>query len=87
MQNFNPEQYMKALRGSRRITLLFLKLESKGVGDQPHVPAALHFGKTECQLCTKLDGPQGRSGRVRKISPPQGFDPRTLQTVASRYTD
>jgi hypothetical protein len=34
-----------------------------------------------------LDGPQGRSGRVRKISPPPGFDPRTTQPVASRYTD
>jgi hypothetical protein len=30
---------------------------------------------------------QGRSGRVRKISPPPGFDPRTAQPVASRYTD
>jgi hypothetical protein len=26
--------------------------------------------------------PQGRSGRVRKISPPPGFDPRTVQRVA-----
>jgi hypothetical protein len=32
-------------------------------------------------------GPQGRSGQVRKISPPPGFDPRTVQPVASRYTD
>jgi hypothetical protein len=24
---------------------------------------------------------------VRKISPPPGFDPRTVQTVASRFTD
>jgi hypothetical protein len=24
---------------------------------------------------------------VRKISPPPGFDPRTFQPVASRYTD
>jgi hypothetical protein len=31
-------------------------------------------------------GPQGRSGRVRKISSPPGFDPRTVQPVASRYT-
>jgi hypothetical protein len=27
------------------------------------------------------------SGRVRKISPPPQFDPRTVQSVASRYTD
>ena len=34
-----------------------------------------------------LGGPQGRCGQVRKISPPPGFDPRTVQPVASRYTD
>jgi hypothetical protein len=34
-----------------------------------------------------LGGPQGRSGRMRKISLPPGFDPLTVQPVASRYTD
>ena len=29
----------------------------------------------------------GLSGRVRKISPPTGFDPWIVQPVASRYTD
>jgi hypothetical protein len=29
----------------------------------------------------------GRSGRMQKILPPPGFDPRTVQPVASRYTD
>ena len=28
---------------------------------------------------------QARSGQVRKISPSPGFDPRTVQPVASRY--
>jgi hypothetical protein len=28
-----------------------------------------------------------RPGRVRKISPPPEFDPRTVQSKASRYTD
>jgi hypothetical protein len=31
--------------------------------------------------------PQGQSGRLRKISPLLGFDLRTVQPVASRYTD
>ena len=35
----------------------------------------------------RLRGPQGRSGQVWKISPPPGFDPRIVQSVASRYTD
>jgi hypothetical protein len=30
---------------------------------------------------------QGRSVRVRKISPPPGLDPRTVQHLASRYAD
>jgi hypothetical protein len=38
-------------------------------------------------LYRKLGGPQGRSGQVPKISPLPGFDPRTVQPVASRYTD
>jgi hypothetical protein len=43
--------------------------------------------ETRYPLYRRLGGPQGRSGRVRKISPPSGFDPRTVQLVASRYTD
>jgi len=38
-------------------------------------------------LYRRLGGPQGRSGQVRKILSPPGFDPRTVQPVASRYTD
>ena len=57
-----------------------------GVGDQRHTPAALPPGKTRYPLYKGLGGPQGRSGRVQKISPSQGFDPRTFQPVASRYT-
>ena len=34
-----------------------------------------------------LDGPQTRSGLVQNICVPPEFDPRTLQPVASRYTD
>jgi hypothetical protein len=37
-------------------------------------------------LYRRLGGPQGRSGRVRKISSPLGFVYRTVQPVASRYT-
>jgi len=59
-----------------------------GVGGQRHAPAALPPGKTRYPLYRRLGGPQGRSGRVRKIwtlSP--GFDPRIVQLIASRYTD
>ena len=58
-----------------------------GMGSQRHVPAALPPGKTRYPLYRRLGEPQGRSGWVQKISPPPGFDPRTVQPVASRYTD
>ena len=58
-----------------------------GVGGQRHAPAALPPGKTRYPLYRRLGGTQGRSGWVRKISPQPGFDPRTVQPVASGYTD
>jgi hypothetical protein len=58
-----------------------------GVSGQRHAPAALLSGKTRYPFYRRLGGPQGRSGQVWKIWPPLGFDPRTVQSVASRYTD
>ena len=49
--------------------------------------AAVPPGMTRYPLYRRLNEPQGRSGRVRKISLPPGFDTRTAQPVASRYTD
>ena len=58
-----------------------------GVGVQRHSPAVLPPGKTRYPLYRRLGGPQGKSGRVRKISPPSGFDPRTVQSVPILYAD
>ena len=58
-----------------------------GVGGQHHALAALLPGKTWYPLCRRLAGPQSQSGQVRKISPPPGFDPWTVQPLGSRYTD
>jgi len=71
---FTLEQATKAQRGSRGIVLR-------------HAPAALPLGKgagTHCiggrvGLRTSLDG-------CEKSRPPPGFDPRTVQPVANRYT-
>jgi hypothetical protein len=57
------------------------------VGGQRHAPAALPPGMTRYPLYRRLGRPQGRSGRVLKILPPLGFDPRAAQLVASCYTD
>jgi hypothetical protein len=58
-----------------------------GVGGQRHAPAALPTGKTRYLLYRRLGGLQDRSGQVWKISPPPGFDPRTVKPVASRYIE
>ena len=42
---------------------------------------------TRYPLWRKLGGPQAWSGRMREISPPPAFDPRTVQPVVSHYTD
>ena len=56
-------------------------------GRERHAPTALPPGKTRYPLYRRLGGPQGRYGRVRKISPSPEFDPRTLQPVVSLFTD
>ena len=44
-------------------------------------------GKTRYPMYRRQGGSQGRSGQVRKISLQRGFDPRTVQSVASRHID
>jgi hypothetical protein len=44
-------------------------------------------GTSRYPLYGRLGGPQGWSGQMRKISPPPGFDPLTVQPVDSRYID
>jgi hypothetical protein len=58
-----------------------------GEGSASRPGHSLSPGKTRYPLYRRLSGPQGRSGQVRKISHPPGFDSRTVQPVASRYTD
>ena len=59
-----------------------------GVGGEQHAPAALYPRERPGTHC--IGGwvdPQGRSGRVRKISSPPGFDHRTVQALGSHYSD
>ena len=59
-----------------------------GVGDQRHAPAALPPGTKLGTHCTGgWVGPRAGRNGGRKISPPPRFDPRTVQPVASGYTD
>jgi len=43
--------------------------------------------QTQHSLYRGLGRPQGRSGTVRKTSPPPGFEPRTAQYVVTRHTE
>jgi hypothetical protein len=53
----------------------------------PH-PGSFTPGKeSQYPLYGCLSGPQGWSGRVQKIPLTPRFDPRTVQPVASPYTD
>lgn len=50
--------------------------------------SVMHVGDGEQNStlqCKWLGRPHGRLGRVREISPPPVFDPRTV-SIASRYT-
>ena len=81
------EQAMKAQRGKQRYSsTLSLTSALEGMSGQRHAPATLSPGKRHV---THFTGDQvgSRSGRVRKISSPPGFHPRSVQPVASRYTD
>ena len=78
---------MKAQSGVDYCFTLPLTSVLGGVGGQRHAPAALPPGKTRYLLYRRLGGHQGRSGQVRKISPPPGFDSLTVQRLAIRYTD
>ena len=81
------EQVIKAQRGSTGIALLF-KLGARWGWMVNATPRRLYTRKeAHYLLCRRLGGPHSRYGRVRKISPPPAFDPRTVQPVPSRYTD
>jgi hypothetical protein len=83
--NFTLEQAIKAQRRSIVIALLFFYL---GARWSVTFPGCFTPRKeTQYPLYRRLGGPQGRSGRLRKNSPPLGFDPRTVQPEASLYTD
>ena len=69
------------------IPTLSLTSTLHAMSGQRHAPAALPPGKTRYPLYWRFGGPQGCSGRAWKSSSPPGFDPQTVNPVASHYTD
>ena len=74
-------------RGQRYSSALTRPRHQKGVSGEQHTPAALYRRERPGTHCTGgWVGPRaGLDGR--KISPTLGFDSRTVQSVASRYTN
>ena len=69
----HPEEATEARGGVDYSYTLPSTSALEGVGIQRHAPAALPPGETRYTLYRRLDGLQGRSGRVRKILPPTGI--------------
>jgi len=77
-----------AHRGSRGIALLFLDHGTRRCEESASRPGRLlPPEKIRYPLHRRLVGPHGWSGQVWKMSPLPGFDPRTIQPVANRYTN
>ena len=85
---FTLEQATRAPEGVDVQLYSFLNLGGRWGGwSTPRPDHFTHGKETRYVLYRWLRGPQGRTGLVGKISPPPGFDPRTVQPVASLYTD
>ena len=77
---FTLEQATKAQRKSRCIALILFQLGTRWGGWLTPRPGRFTpWERDRYPLYRWLGGPQGRSGWVRKISPPPGFDSRTVQ--------
>jgi len=87
-RKFYPGAGHEGTDGGEDSSILSSTSALDGVGRSAPRPGCFNPGKeTRYPLCWGLGGPQCRSGRVRKISPTPGFDPRTVQSVASCSSD
>ena len=83
------EQAMKAQRWSMRYSsTLSLTSALDGVGSQRHAPARFARRKDPVPIVQEAGWAPGPVWTgAENLAPPPGFDPRTFQPVASRYTD
>ena len=75
------------VRGVRGIALLFLTKAVEEVRGQRQGPAALYPGKDPATIVQEAGWAPGPIWTGAKNLHPPGFEPRTVQPVASRYTD
>jgi hypothetical protein len=86
--NKMPCNSTRAPRGGTEVQLLSVFNLGDRLGwvdkamPRPHYPP----DQTRCLFYKGLGGPEGRSGRMQRISPLPGFDPQTVQPVANSHT-
>ena len=79
---------MKARRGVKELLYSFFNLGSGCFWVVKATPRPLYSWESDLvPIVHGVGGLPGRSGRVRKTSPPPALDSRTVQPLASRYTD
>ena len=83
---FSLEQATKTQKGEQSYSST-LPSSLDGRGWSTPSPGRFNLGKDTVPFVWEAGWAQGRSGRVRKTSPPPGFDPWNVQPISSRYTD
>jgi hypothetical protein len=81
---FTPGQATKAQRGEKTPALSLTSAPEGGGWWTPRTDRFTPGKDIPYPLYRRLGGPQSRSELVRKVSHPPEFDPRTVQSVASR---
>jgi hypothetical protein len=82
-----PRTCHEVRQGSRGIALSLTSALDGGWWSKPRPCCFTPEQDKRYPFYRRLGGPQGRTGRVRKISPTPGFNPRTVQPVASCCTE
>ena len=85
--NCDVEQATKAQRRKRGMALLFFHFDARWGWVDNATPRLLYPRKDTVSIVLDAGWYQGRCRRMWKISPPQGFDLRTVQPIANLYTD
>jgi len=84
--NFPLEEPIKAPKRSTGIALSFFTSALDGSEWLTSRPGQFISGNDPVLIVQETGWAPGPSGRVWKISSTPGFDPRTIHSVASRYT-
>ena len=88
LDNVSPRTGLESPESEYRYSSTFSLTSALDVGGwlTPRPGRFIRGKETRYPSYRRLDGPQSRSGRVRKILPSPGLDSRTIQPTVSRCT-